>query len=149
MSKNPRENPPEDEIGQIHQLGSDTIFNSQNMIIYTRKLTRELTNILCVRKKADQAKNQTLVLFNCWLNSTVKGRFLRCAEKKRYTLYDFFFNTDGPIIMISNFLKIWMFVYFVINNFFNNWLNALTENLLFLKFAHEEKSCECLIFISK
>ena len=37
MSKNPRENPPEDEIGQIHQLGSDTIFNSQNMIfLYTQ-----------------------------------------------------------------------------------------------------------------
>ena len=89
MSKNPRENPPEDEIGQIHQLGSDTIFNSQNMIIYTRKLTRELTNILCVRKNADQAKNQTFVLFNCWLDSTVKGRFLRCTEKKRYTLYVF------------------------------------------------------------
>ena len=97
MSKNPRENPPEDEIGQIHQLGSDTIFNSQNMIFYTRKITRELTNILCVRKNADQAKNQTFVLFNCWLDSTVKGRFLRCVEKN-VIRYKIFFSTQMALL---------------------------------------------------
>ena len=37
MSKNPRENPPEDEIGQIHQLGSDTIFTSQSLIFIHAK----------------------------------------------------------------------------------------------------------------
>ena len=63
MSKNPRENPPEDEIGQIHQLGSDTIFNCQSRIFYTRKITRELTNILCVRKNADQAKKSKVSFF--------------------------------------------------------------------------------------
>ena len=63
MSKNPRENPPEDEIGQIHQLGSDTIFNCQSRIFNTRKITRELTNILCVRKNADQAKKSKVCFF--------------------------------------------------------------------------------------
>ena len=61
MSKNPRENPPEDEIGQIHQLGSDTIFDSQSMIFSTRKITRELTHIFCHKK--------------CWSSEEIKSFF--------------------------------------------------------------------------